>query len=176
MIVWSYKGSLSKTIKEITSSATYSKKRILLKKRFRVQLLSDRCVKAYIMRNQNTTKSSKEDQVWDLLLESKPKEASSSFSQNVLREARLSGSQESPSWFSQLMIPQVALPVCAVFLFTFILTGLKSNEESEITIQTEQQESEVEATSETWYNEALFSTAIENPELFSDEELVAMIF
>jgi len=127
------------------------------------------------MLRQDNTESPQEDAVWKLLSEAKPMETSPAFTQNVLRAVRQSGTQESTTWWNKLLSPKVALPACAALALALII-GLQSPETAKNTVQGPTQPSNLEVEAESWYDDALLSTAVENPELFSDEELVAMIF
>lgn len=117
-----------------------------------------------------------DDAVWDLLAQAPPQPASPTFTQDVLRARRLSEEEKGFSWKALFTSPALALPVCAALvLFGIILFKPASVEKSPVVAETVIiQANEVEE--DTWLDEALLATALEEPELFTDEELVAMIF
>ena len=117
------------------------------------------------------------DALWSLLKEASPQKASPAFTQNVLREARLS-TNEKNSPFKRpfkpsIFVSSVALAVLLIGLISFN-TLLPDQDVSISQVTTEN--TIAEDTVATWIDDTLLTAAIENPELFSEEEIVAMIF
>lgn len=111
-------------------------------------------------------------EVWNLLDQSTETEVSPAFTQNVLRAARMAA-PENKSWISSFMNPAVISAGVAVVLITAVFTFKSFQAESDVGSIPVAETEEVE---NLWYAEALLNTALENPELFSDEDLVAMVF
>ncbi len=102
------------------------------------------------------------DALWDSLDQNPQHQPSPNFVQNTVRAARLSKG-EHKSWAALFTKPAFALSgVTAALVLGF---SLFTN-----------QEAPVADTGSEWYNAALLSAAGDAPELFSDTELVAMIF
>ncbi len=123
------------------------------------------------------THSPKDDALWELLAEAKPTKASPVFAQNVLREARLS-TNEKDSPLKRFFKPSIFVSSAA---FAVLLIGLISFNtllpDQDVSISQVTTENTIaEDTVATWIDDTLLTAAIENPELFSEEEIVAMIF
>lgn len=120
--------------------------------------------------------SPKDDALWELLAEAKPTKATPVFAQNVLRETRLSTS-EKDSPLKRFFKPSIFVPSAA--LAVLLIGGLISFNmrlpEQEVS-QVKTEESPSRDAVSTWIDDTLLAAAIENPELFSEEEIVAMIF
>lgn len=114
-----------------------------------------------------------DDAVWDLLAQAPPQQASPTFAQNVLRARRLSEEKKGFSWKAFFTSSAIALPVCAALvLFGIIFFKPASNDSTPEVVENIMEE----VIEDTWLDDALLATALEEPELFTDEELVAMIF
>ena len=124
--------------------------------------------------NRNTSKNAPDydesvegDALWDMLGNAPQTAASPTFVQNTVRAARLSQAETTPLW-KKLMIPAIAAPTLAVVVIGLFLSQ-PSNEPSSLAQQDH-------AESADWLDNALLASAAERPELFSDEELVSLVF
>ncbi len=134
-----------------------------------------------------------QDAVWDLLNQASSAEPSPSFVQNTVRAARLSA--PTPSRWQQLLThPALIAPSCAALVFGAILfwpasdaPSLADHSEPSSLVQTPVEAPQSTPTPEitptpsadteqTWLDTQLLATACTQPELFSDSELVALIF
>lgn len=113
------------------------------------------------------------DALWDLLGKAPAQRASGSFTQNVLRANRLAMEEKPPSWWSFFSRPAFSLTALAVVVtgvLFFLNTDAGKISESIADAPVE------DSAQEAWMEEALLETALEQPDLFTDEELVTMIF
>lgn len=117
------------------------------------------------------------DALWNLLKEASPKKASPVFTQNVLREARLSTNEKNSPlkrFFKiSIFVSSAALAVLLIGLISF--NTLLPDQDISISQVTTGNTTAEDALS-TWIDDTLLTAAIEDPELFSEEEIVAMIF
>jgi len=113
-----------------------------------------------------------DDTLWETLAKSPSRNAPANFAQNTMRAARLSQESTRASWRNLLIKPTLAfggaIAVIAIGAFVLFEPG-NDNSPAEVASTTGNNESD-------WLNEALISTAIEKPDLFTDAEIVAMIF
>jgi len=125
--------------------------------------------------NRNTSKNAPDydelvegDALWDMLGKAPQTAASPTFVQNTVRAARLSQAESTPLW-KKLMIPAIAAPALAVVVIGLFLSQPNSESPSSLAQQDH-------AESADWLDNALLASAAERPELFSDEELVSLVF
>ena len=119
----------------------------------------------------NHDPSQEEDQLWELLGKSAPIQAPTNFVQNTVRAARLSQEPARPSILSWLTKPIVTLCAATALIVITAMVTLPSD--------TETSAPRIGSTANTdadWLNEAMLTTATEDPNLFSESELVALIF
>lgn len=113
-----------------------------------------------------------DDPVWNLLDEAPPAKAGPLFARNVLREIRLSGESPAP-WWKRILAP-VPLTAGAVAAAAFVvLVALDRPEES----VAGPPPSSTPAVTEVFdVDQGLLIAAVEEPELFSDEEVLALLY
>ena len=123
-----------------------------------------------------------EDEVWSLLDKSAPPQAGPLFSRNILREIRLEESQPSRSFWTRLPWARFALPVALLFLIALGLVsigpekGNSPDSANSLANNTSSQGQESAPLVEALLEEELLIAAADHPELFSDEDLVALLF
>lgn len=118
-----------------------------------------------------------EDEVWSLLNTSPPEQASPFFSRNVLRSLRKSEAQAPQTTPSPFVWLRFAFPAIIALL---ILLGLFSGVTQPLTPESRTAEVVSDNSSiaqvEAAFEEELLAAAADYPELFSDDELVALLF
>lgn len=115
------------------------------------------------------------DALWQLLEESPPQEASPLFSRNILREIRLD--EEAKPFWKKLLRPQFALPVTAAALIGIaFLPFLTSPEARSPATVSNPPVAEQPSTLVSYLDEELLLAAADEPTLFSDDEVIAMLF
>ncbi|MDP0492458.1 MAG: hypothetical protein Q7Q71_15535 [Verrucomicrobiota bacterium JB023] len=113
------------------------------------------------------------DPVWDLLDQSPSQEAGPFFSRNVLREIRLS-EEKTSVWarFGQLVrSPKFALPALAIATGATVLFIPTSDEGESVANVTAE-----ETTLQAYMEEEMLLAAADDPDLLSDEDLIALLF
>lgn len=120
-----------------------------------------------------------DDALWDLLGEASSPEASPLFSRNVMREVRLQ-KQGSPSFWQLLTRPQAiggAALAVVLAIFTIILMTPPSSAPEAVADSDSAVELEVSEDSlDSYLTEELLLVAADEPALFSDEAVIAMLF
>jgi len=118
--------------------------------------------------------SLEDDQLWDVLGKTSSTEAPSNFVQNTVRAARLSNEEpKRTKIFSWLTKPAFTLGgLTAVVAITLFFLNQQSGDETFTDLSSGSNES-VES---DWLQQDMLTAAVEDPELFSDEEIVALVF
>ncbi|MBK1835279.1 hypothetical protein [Roseibacillus ishigakijimensis] len=127
---------------------------------------------------------SSDRELWDLLGEASEPQASPFFSRNVLREIRLQESEPArrSSFWTFFRQPRVLVPGALALLAAALLAPqLKPTEAPSLTTSPasatgEAFPAEVADSLESSLKTELLLTAADDPDLFSNEELVAMLF
>lgn len=117
--------------------------------------------------------SLEDDQLWDVLGNASSAAPSETFVQNTVRAARLSEDRK-PSVLSLLAKPVFAaggLIALIAIIATIHFTSQPGNSGNTIANPDDAPAQEAD-----WLEQDLLSVAAEDPELFSDEEIVAMVF
>ncbi len=112
------------------------------------------------------------DTLWETLAKSPSLDAPANFVQNTMRAARLSQESTRTSWRNLFIKPTLAFggAIAVIAIGAFVIFGSGNDNSPAVAASTT-------VTNESdWLNEALISTAIEKPDLFTDAEIVAMIF
>ncbi len=137
----------------------------------------------------DSTQLSDDHELWELLSQGSHYEASPFFSRNVMREIRLDNDSSRKSRNSFLSL--VKTPKFAMFASVALITILAVNslivsksEESNHTsnlshtqeLQLGLNRSSLESNLELFLESELLLAAVEEPHLFSDEEVIAMLF
>lgn len=126
---------------------------------------------------------SQDQYLWNLLEEGSAREASPLFSRNVVREIRLENEKpaKKESFWQAFFRPQVLLAggLAALLLIASILWNPSANQNSSNLADTTPSESiplKVASSLESSLESELLLAAADSPELFSDEEVIAMLF
>lgn len=115
------------------------------------------------------------DALWQLLEEAPTKKASPLFSRNVLREIRLEKGAKSAFW-KKLFKPQVLFPITTAALLGLACIPTSSREASDTGTIARTSPTEQPTTLVTYLDEELLLAAADEPSLFSDDEVIAMLF
>jgi hypothetical protein len=119
------------------------------------------------------------DPVWDVVDQARPQDAGPLFSRNVMREIRLS-EQETRSWWKGLFGPKPLAfgGLAAAAAFAILLSwnpgstpstpGLADDDPAPTEVQLAELDEEL--------NQELLIAAAEDPSLFSDEQLLALLY
>ena len=125
---------------------------------------------------------SQDQELWNLLGQSQSKDASSLLSRNVLREIRLEESESSatPSFWKSLLTPRFLVPsaFAALALTAAVVWNptFGSKDSLAKTGESEVLPTAVATAMETSLESELLLAAADTPGLFSDEEVIAMLF
>ena len=136
------------------------------------------------------TEHPQDQKLWDLLEQTKSQPVSPLFSRNIIREIRLEQNKPNPKKFlsklisnPKLIIPGIATSIAGLAAITFFLSHLSHSPSSlpsknSGTVQNEENSISSEAISsvEGSLESELLLAAADEPELFSDEEVFAMLF
>ena len=122
--------------------------------------------------------SEENDPVWDLLDQSPPTKVSPTFAQDTLRQVRQLESAPAPPWWKKLLAPAPlaagGLAVAAAITIMAILPDPSSESgtiaDNEVITPATSNELDEE------FQQELLIAAAEEPELFSDAELLAMLY
>lgn len=131
-------------------------------------------------KNKHSTESEpqtldEKDALWQLLGESSPQQASPLFSRNILRKIRLQ--EEAKPFWKKFFRPQFVLPVTAASLIALACVPLLTSPDASSpetvsgSLVTEQPSTLV-----SYLDEELLLAAADEPSLFSDDEVIAMLF
>ena len=126
-----------------------------------------------------STNDHDQDPVWDLLDQSPPREAGPLFSRNVMREIRLAGEKATP-WWKRLLAPRplLASSLAAAAAVAIIVSvnpekpgtgGVAGSDPEDAPTPVAEQLDET-------LNQELLIAAAEDPTLFSDEQLLALLY
>ena len=125
------------------------------------------------MKNSDHDPKLEDDVIWETLSKSPTQKASSAFTQNTVRAARLSQDATTSNWHRIFSSPTVAIgAITAVVTISAIFLLGGDNQHSLQLAGT----SDTTTSQADWLNEALINTAIEEPDLFTDTEVIAMVF
>lgn len=121
------------------------------------------------------------DAVWNLLEEATPSNPSPRFTQDTLRKVRLegdAGADKSPWWKSLFSVKPLIGMAGAALAAVAIIVSIPSETESTTPVADNTPE-----TTDDWQKDLddavaseLLSSAAEDPSLFSDEEIVALLY
>lgn len=118
------------------------------------------------------------DPVWDLVDQSAPRQAGPLFSRNVMREIRVA-EQPSVPWWKRLLAsrPLMASSLAAAAAVAILLavnpdkdttgSGVTNNDPASVPVAEQLDEN---------LNQELLIAAAEDPSLFSDEQLLALLY
>ena len=117
------------------------------------------------------------DPVWDLVDRAQPPEASPLFSRNVMREIRVLGDYSAP-WWKRLLTskPLIASSIAAAAAVAILVSV---NNESPTGLANEDPAPAVEpalASLDEELDQELLIAAAADPSLFSDEQLLALLY
>lgn len=124
---------------------------------------------------------SQDQELWELLGNTSSPEASSLFSRNVVREIRLqkSDSPAKQSFWHSLLSPRVLVPsaLAALALGGALLWNPRTPDSTPVALSGENEaiSQEVASSLESSLESELLLAAADTPELFSDEEVIAML-
>lgn len=125
---------------------------------------------------------SQDQELWDLLGKTPSPEASPLFSRNVMREIRVQESDlaRKPSFWQALVSPRHLIPIAVAGMaaVAFLLWNPDSKPAASV-VQLPDNEAiplEVASSLESSFESELLLAAADTPELFSDEEVIAMLF
>lgn len=133
---------------------------------------------------QKESELSHDQELWDLLGKSSPTEASPLFSQNVVREIRIQehNSEQKLSFWQKLLVPRYAFPaalaataLAAVLLWNPSQDSATSSQIAQ-NVDSELIPMEIASSLESSLESELLIAAANTPDLFSDEEVIAMLF
>ena len=125
---------------------------------------------------------SQDQELWDLLGQSKPGEANPLLSRNVLREIRLqeNSSTAASSFWSKLLRPRVLVPGALAALALTVALAWNPSKEAASGLAEATDSGALPVAVATSFEDSLESelllAAADTPSLFSDEEVVAMLF
>lgn len=116
------------------------------------------------------------DEVWELLQNSPSPQASPLFSRNIMRDIRLDESS-SQSFWARFSWPRLIFPAALTVLIAIGFLSLNSPQPlNSPSLATQTQAAESTQLVEARFEEELLAAAADYPELFSDDELVALLF
>lgn len=113
------------------------------------------------------------DPVWNLLDESPPAKAGPFFARNVMREIRLAGHARTPWWRKILSpVPLTAGAVAAAAAFVVLVAVNRPD-----TPIADGPDTPASVVAEAFdVDQSLLIAAVEDPSLFSDEEVLALLY
>jgi uncharacterized membrane protein YdfJ with MMPL/SSD domain len=123
-----------------------------------------------------------DDALWEILGKSPPPEASAFFSRNVMREIRLSEQEPRSFWqkfVASLRRPSIVTGVAAalIALVTILCVTLVPHSQSNSSeLANAAPSGKSKQTLTNYLDEELLLVAADEPDLFSDEEVIAMLF
>jgi hypothetical protein len=120
-----------------------------------------------------------DDALWNLLGKAQPPEASDFFSRNVMREIRLAKQAPQSCWqklAQTLRRPQLAIGLAVVLVAFITILALPLPPHSDSKTPQLVNAPAGEETLPNYLDEELLLVAADEPDLFSDEEVLAMLF
>ncbi|NNM30555.1 MAG: hypothetical protein HKO57_13630 [Akkermansiaceae bacterium] len=125
--------------------------------------------------NQHDPQDMEHDAVWQLVDQARPPEAGPTFVSNVMREIRLAGDAPGP-WWKRLLAPvplTAGALAAAAAVAIMVSVNMGSAPDSPLT---DAGADAALADLASDLDKELLITAAENPDLFSDAELLAMLY